>query len=81
MTGKARGKEEEEDVHCFIALLQKRDVTCTCCTRKKLNCTAHADVDQSDGSKLKANQTMIEHTPHSIQLYYIDQWLTPHCFT
>ena len=39
-----------------------------------MNCTAHADVDQNDGGTLKANQTLIEHTPHAIQLYYIDQW-------
>ncbi len=37
--------------------------------RKQLNCTAHADVEQSDVRKLSANQTMIEHTPHAIQLY------------
>ena len=33
-----------------------------------LNCTAHADVEQSDGGTLSTNQTMIEHTPHAIQL-------------
>ena len=42
-----------------------------------MNCTAHADVEQSDGGALSANQTMIEHTPHAIQLYYIDQWAAP----
>ena len=45
-------------VHCFIALPRKRDVTHTCCTRKQLNCTAHADVDQNDDGTLKANQTI-----------------------
>ena len=37
--------------------------------RKQLNCTAHAEVEHSAGGTLSANQTMIEHTPHAIQLY------------
>ena len=51
----------------------KRDVTRMRCTRKYLNCTAHAIDDQNNGRRVSAKQTMIEHTPHAIQLYYIDQ--------
>ena len=29
--------------------------------------------DQNNGRRVSAKQTMIEHTPHAIQLYYIDQ--------
>ena len=39
------------------------------CTRKYLNCTAHAGDDQNNGGTLSAHQAMIEHTPHAIQLY------------
>ena len=53
----------------------KRDVTRMRCIRKYLNCTAHAIDDQNNGCRVSAKQTMIEHTPHAIQLYYyIDQW-------
>ena len=51
----------------------KRDVTRMRCTRKSLNCTAHAIDDQNNGRWVSANQPMIEHRPHAIQLY-LDQW-------
>ena len=50
----------------------KRDVTRMRCTRKSLNCTAHAIDDQNNGRWVSANQPMIEHRPHAIQLY-LDQ--------
>ena len=53
----------------------KRDVTRMRCTRKSLNCTAHAIDDQNNGRWVSANQPMIEHRPHAIQLY-LDQWGT-----
>ena len=52
----------------------KRDVTRMRCTRKSLNCTAHAIDDQNNGRWVSANQPMIEHRPHAIQLY-LDQWV------
>ena len=55
----------------------KRDVTRMRCTRKYLNCTAHAIDDQNNGRWVSANQPMVEHRPHAIQLYlstFIDQW-------
>ena len=52
---------------------KKRDVTRMRCTRKSLNCTAHAIDDQNNGRWVSANQPMIEHRPHAIQLY-LDQW-------
>ena len=51
----------------------KRDVTRMRCARKSLNCTAHAIDDQNNGRWVSANQPMIEHRPHAIQLY-LDQW-------
>ena len=51
----------------------KRDVTRMRCTRKSLNCTAHAIDDQNNGRWVSANLPMIEHRPHAIQLY-LDQW-------
>ena len=53
----------------------KRDVTRMRCTRKSLNCTAHAIDDQNNGRWVSANQPMIEHRPHAIQLY-LDQWFS-----
>ena len=46
------------------------------CTSKYLNCTAHAIDDQNNGRWVSANQPMIEHRPHAIQLY-LDQWCRP----
>ena len=51
----------------------KLDVTRMRCTRKYLNCTAHAIDDQNNGRWVSANQPMVEHRPHAIQLY-LDQW-------
>ena len=47
----------------------KRDVTRMRCTR---SCTAHAIDDQNNGRWVSANQPMVEHRPHAIQLY-LDQ--------
>ena len=52
----------------------KLDVTRMRCTRKYLNCTAHAIDDQNNGRWVSANQPMVEHRPHAIQLY-LDQWI------
>ena len=54
----------------------KLDVTRMRCTRKYLNCTAHAIDDQHNGRWVSANQPMVEHRPHAIQLY-LDQWARP----
>ena len=54
----------------------KLDVTRMRCTRKYLNCTAHAIDDQNNGRWVSANQPMVEHRPHAIQLY-LDQWVNP----
>ena len=45
----------------------KRDVTRMRCTRKSLNCIAHAIDDQNNGRWVSANQPMVEHRPHAIQ--------------
>ena len=54
---RSRWLRNRDPVYCCIALPRKRDVTRPRAVgRKQLNCTAHADVEQSDGGTLSATR-------------------------